>query len=188
MPNYNAMIAELQAEMNSLLEQEQQLAVRIAELEKAMDSIRTLAEEEITLNPPPLKMDSEAGFTDRVRAVLQANPALALTAVLIRDEFLKTAVDEDPKILLIHTHNTLKRLSRQGEVEVVTTSAGTGYRWKYRMRNSLADRLAMTPPPAQPDPPDNPPMHPTDHIKRRESWRIKPMQKLGEHKLTGKKD
>ena len=131
MPNYNAIITEFQAELESLLEQKDQLTERIAELAKAIDAIKVLAEEDGTLNPPPLKMDSETGFTDRVRAVLKANPAMALSALVIRDEFLKNAPEDDPKILLIHTHNTLKRLHRQGEVVEISTSAGRAYRWKF---------------------------------------------------------
>jgi hypothetical protein len=142
-PNYNAIITELQAEFDSLVQRKEQLNKQIVELAKAMEAIRVLAEEsdEPTVEPPPLMMDSERGFTDRVRAILRANPAKALTAVVIRDAFLKDAPKDDPKILLIHTHNTLKRLHKQGEVEEVAMQDGRAYRWSFASRNALADRV-----------------------------------------------
>lgn len=133
MPNYNATIAEFQKQLESLLQQREQLDRQIAGVTAVIEAIKTLADEsdESLLEVPPMPPNEEAGFTDRVRAILKANPALALSAVVIRDEFLKAAPKEDPKIFLIHTHNTLKRLHRQGEVEEVTTSAGRAYRWKF---------------------------------------------------------
>jgi hypothetical protein len=141
MPNYNATIAEFQEQLDSLLDQRDQLERQISGVKAVIEAIKTLADEsdESTIEVPPLPPNEEAGFTDRVRAILKANPALALTAVVIRDEFLKTAPKEDPKILLIHTHNTLKRLLKQEEVVSVDTSAGRGYRWSFASRNSLAD-------------------------------------------------
>jgi hypothetical protein len=143
MPNYNAIVAEFQAELDSVIAQRDQLERQIVSISKAMEAIKVLAEEsnEPIEPPPPLMMDSEAGFTDRVRAILRANPAKALSAIIIRDAFLKDAPKDDPKILLIHTHNTLKRLHRQQEVEEVATPEGRAYRWTAFRRGSLAERM-----------------------------------------------
>jgi hypothetical protein len=141
MPNYNAAIAEFQAQFDRLLEQRDQLDRQISGVKNVIDAIKTLADEsdEFTIEIPPLPPAEEAGFTDRVRATLRANPALSLTAVVIRDEFLKTDPKADPKVLLIHTHNTLKRLLKQGEVVEASTSAGRGYRWNFASANAYAN-------------------------------------------------
>jgi hypothetical protein len=143
MPNYNATIIEFQWELDRLIQQRNQLENQIASLVKAMDAIKVLAEEadeDIIETPPPMT-DSGAGFTDRVRAILKANPAKYLSAVMIRDVFVKDAPKDDPKILLIHTTNTLKRLFSQGEVEEMATPEGRAYRWRFANHNALAERL-----------------------------------------------
>ncbi len=144
-PNYNAIIAEFQTELATLTAQRDQLEKQIATIKIAIEAVQDLADETdnlaLALDTPPLKMDSQEGFTDRVRAMLKANPAYALTAIIIRDEFLKSAPDEDAKTLLIHTHNTLKRLYRQGEVEEIPTSAGRGYRWRSVTANAYGELL-----------------------------------------------
>lgn len=131
MPNYNAMIAELNEELKRLVAQNEQLQNRITAILKAVDTIQILALEsdEPIIYPelPPI----ESGFTNKVRAVLRANPAKALTAVEIRDVLLKSEPKADSKVMLIHTHNTVKRLKRQEEIEPVFESEGrVAYRWK----------------------------------------------------------
>jgi hypothetical protein len=130
-PNYNVMLGELQEDFKRAMAEREQLDRRIAGLMKAMEAVKALAEDaaEPIIQPPPLA--DEAGFTDKVRNLLRANPARLFSAVEIRDVFLEFDPKADPKILLIHTHNTVKRLHRQKEVEEVTGSDGkTSYRWQ----------------------------------------------------------
>jgi len=129
-PNYNEIIATFQAELSSLLDQRAQLERHISGIMNVIDAMLVLAEEsnQPTIPPPPLMMDSETGFTDRVRAILKANPAKPLTPMQVRDVLSQSAPQDDPKILLIHTHNTLKRLLKQREVEETFTSEGRAYR------------------------------------------------------------
>jgi hypothetical protein len=139
-PNYNAMIAEFQQELDCLVDQRDLINRQIASIVKAMDAIKTLAEETTpSLDPPPMPPDEQEGFTNRVRGILKANPAMAVTPVMIRDVFRKHAPKDDPKTLLIHTHNTLKRLHKQGEIEEIVNSEGRAYRWKATNINTGAD-------------------------------------------------
>ena len=57
--------------------------------------------------------------TDRVRNLLKANPERPITPVAVRDVLLEFDRDADPKAMLIHTHNTLKRLKKEDEVEEI---------------------------------------------------------------------
>jgi hypothetical protein len=136
------MLNELNEELNRLMVEREEITAQIERLTTAIESVQELAAQQNypIIESPPMSPDEETGFTERVRTILKANSSLALTAVIIRDEFLKATPKEDPKILLIHVHNTLKRLRKQGEVEDVTTSAGRGYRWKF-VANSLWERL-----------------------------------------------
>jgi hypothetical protein len=137
-PNYNVMLGELQADFMRAMVEREQIDRRIAGLMKAMEAIKVLAEEtsEPIIQPPPLA--DEAGFTDKVRNLLKANPARLFTAIEIRDVFLEFDPKADPKILLIHTHNTVKRLHRQKEVEEVTGSDGKiSYRWQMTVGDGI---------------------------------------------------
>jgi hypothetical protein len=132
-PNYYETLKEFHAELVRLLAEKDRINKRIESLTKAMESIRALAEEldEPLISPPAMPPDMEEGFTDRVRSVLKANSLRGVTAVDVRDALLQQTPNEDPKIMLIHTHNTLKRLHKQGEVDELPASEGrTPYRWK----------------------------------------------------------
>jgi len=127
-PNFNAMLTELQEEFKRVMAQREILDQRIAALMKAMDSVKLLAEEIDSPITQPPSLPDEAGFTEKVRNLLRANPARYFTAVQIRDVLSEFDPKADQKILLIHTHNTLKRLHKQTEVE--EGSDGKSYRWK----------------------------------------------------------
>jgi hypothetical protein len=129
--SYSALIIELDEELKRLALQRELIDRKVANVSKAIEAIKELAEEsdEAIVNPPPLP--DEAGFTERVRALLRVNAAKVLTAVEIRDYMHNLSPNDDPKVLLIHTHNTLKRLKKQKEVDDLVGSDGRiGYRWK----------------------------------------------------------
>ena len=142
MPNYRAILGEFQDELARLLKDRDFVQKQIDRISKAIADIQVLAQEsdEPIMEPPPLSPSEEPGFTDRVRSILRSNPLRPLTAVEIRDVLLKTSPKDDPKIMLIHVHNTLKRLDRQDEVEEVPGVDGrNAYRWTDPMfRGALA--------------------------------------------------
>jgi|HubBroStandDraft_6_1064221.scaffolds.fasta_scaffold205363_2 hypothetical protein len=133
MVNYNETLAAFHAEVERLMAESQQLDEKIKKFLKVIEIVQTLAAEsnEPLIEPPPMHPDEEKGFTDRVREILKANSSKRLTAIEIRDVLLKSSPKDDPKIVLIHTHNTLKRLHRQDEVEETRINDGrNAYQWK----------------------------------------------------------
>jgi hypothetical protein len=117
-----------------------------------LDVIKSLADlvEDAGEEPvvPQLAPEAEAGFTDRVRTLLQASPGRALTAIQIRNAFVEVDPKQDSRVMLIHAHNTLKRLLKQNEVdEVQTTDGRVAYKWKFGwMAESanLASKLSLS--------------------------------------------
>jgi hypothetical protein len=133
MPNYQAMLDELHEEMTRLLYAKNDIELSFQRVSAAVEALKTLAAEstEPLMEPPPMHPDEERGFTDRVREILKANSLKRLTALEIRDVLLKSSPNDDQKIVLIHTHNTLKRLHKQEEVEETRISDGrNAYQWK----------------------------------------------------------
>jgi hypothetical protein len=160
------MSLELQVELEQIARAQEKLQKRLDSVLNAIKAIEVLAQEsdEPIIEPHPLSADDEQGFTDQVRAILIANPIRAFTAVDIRNVILERLDSDDeyadPKIMLIHTHNTLKRLFRQDEVIQVPMNDGrTGYKWKKNLapvvdlmaalKESLAKMEKTTPPPTQ---------------------------------------
>jgi hypothetical protein len=130
-PNYSQIIQEFQDELQRLMLERNKIDDQIQRLSKALESVQILAADSDApvMEPPPLPPDEEAGFTNRVRAVLNANTSRYLTAIEVRD--VLTGPRDDPKTMLIHTHNTLKRLHRQGEIDEQKLSDGkAGYKAK----------------------------------------------------------
>jgi hypothetical protein len=165
MPNYTEMAVELQIELEQITRAQEKLQRRLDGVINAIKAIEVLAQEsdEPIVEPPTLSPDEELGFTDHVRALLSANPIKAFTAVDMRNALLdwKADSDADPKVMLIHTHNTLKRLFRQDEVIQVQMDDGrTGYRWKKNLapvvdlmaalKESLAKMEKRVPPAKEP--------------------------------------
>lgn len=113
-----------------MMEMRQKIDRKIERIMSAIEAVETLAEEsELPVLEPPLSSDEEQGFTDQIRSVFRANSAKALTAIGIRDLLVQRDRQLDPKITLIHTHNTLKRLVKQEEiVETQLPEGRTGYR------------------------------------------------------------
>jgi hypothetical protein len=133
MPNYTEMALELQVELEQITRAQEKLQKRLEGVINAINAIEVLVQEsdEPIVKPPPLSEDEEQGFTEQVRAILRANSTRAFSAVEIRNVMLEGNPGSDPKVALIHTHNTLKRLFRQNEVlEVQTPDNRTGYKWK----------------------------------------------------------
>jgi hypothetical protein len=132
-PNYNEMIAELQEELTRLVAERDKIGEQVEALIKAMNAIKVLALRDDSAQPisTPVMAD-DSGFTDKIRSLLKANPARSFTAVEVRDVLLEFDKYADAKVLLIHTHNTLKRLHKQSEVEEVAAGSDgrTSYRWK----------------------------------------------------------
>jgi hypothetical protein len=138
------MSLELQAELEQITRAQEKLKKRLEGVINAMNAIAVLAQEsdEPIVEPSPLSEDEEQGFTDHVRAILKANPTRAFAAIEIRDLILERDQYADPKITLIHTHNTLKRLFRQEEVlETQMPDRRTGYKWQHNHR-PIADLMA----------------------------------------------
>jgi hypothetical protein len=141
MPNYTATAAEFEEELRRLVGQRDELDRQIANVTKALEAIQTLAQEsrEPLVVPPDLD-STPAGFTDRVRTVVSANYPRAVTAVEVRDALSDSG--SDLKTMLIHVHNTLKRLQRQREVHASLGSDGrTAYVKAMESVGQIAERM-----------------------------------------------
>src|ERR1700722_1542292 len=126
------MLDELFGELTALASQQVKIEARLQQINAAIQAIQNLAAEsdEPLIEPPSIHPDDETGFTDKVREILKSNPLKRLTAVEIRDMLVKSSAESDPKIVLIHTHNTLKRLHKQGEVDELKAAEGrNAYHW-----------------------------------------------------------
>jgi hypothetical protein len=137
MPNYSIMITELEADLSRAMDEREKLQARIDALLTAIESVRSLAEDsdEEIIQPPSAP---EAGFTEKVRTILDLNMSKSFTPVEIRDVLAREEGNSDPKIMLIHVHNTVKRLRRQGEIEeVVRPDGNKGYRAKSLMAKDV---------------------------------------------------
>jgi hypothetical protein len=134
-PNYTEIAIEFQEEINRLLETRDNIDGRIKRLKIALESVEALAEEsdEPIAQPPELSPDEEQGFTDQIRAIFKANPVKPLTAKGIRNLLFERNPKLDRRITLIHTHNTLRRLTKQDELaEVPTLNGAVGYKLKMK--------------------------------------------------------
>jgi hypothetical protein len=132
-PNYNEILATLETELERMIRARDKFQQQVEGVYTAIKAIQVLAQDsqEPIVEPPPLSAHEESGFTDRARSLLKANPARAFTALDVRTVMLEWSPKADPKIMLIHVHNTLKRLFKQGEVDETQTSDGrVAYRWK----------------------------------------------------------
>ena len=144
MPNYQEMLDELFDELVELSHTQSQIETRLQRVNAAIEAIKVLASDsdEPLIEPPQMPADEEKGFTDRVREVLKANSLKRLTAIEIRDVILKSSPKDDPKIVLIHIHNTLKRLYKQDEVEETRISDGrNAYQWREIARSALLEHV-----------------------------------------------
>lgn len=143
MPNYRPILETLRTDLERFIAERDAIEEKIERIGTAIQAIEVLAQEfdAPILEPPPLPPDEEQGFTDRVREILKTNSPKRLTAIEIRDVLMKATPDDDPKIVLIHTHNTLKRLRKQEEVKETQIADGrNAYEWKF-VANSLWERL-----------------------------------------------
>jgi hypothetical protein len=146
-PNYTEITLELQVELERIAQARDKLQKRLDSVLAAIKAIEVLAQEsdDPIVEPPALSPSKELGFTDHIRALLSANPIKAFTAVDMRNALLdwKASPDADPKVMLIHVHNTLKRLFRQEEVLVVQMPDNrTGYKWKETKLAPIVDLMA----------------------------------------------
>ena len=133
MDNYEAMLTVLRDDLRRFIAERDAAQQKVERIGAAIAHIEVLAQEldSKIMEPPPLLPDDETGFTARVREILKANSAKRLTAIEIRDVLMKSSPDDDPKIVLIHAHNTLKRLFKQDEVHETRISDGrNAYQWK----------------------------------------------------------
>lgn len=129
-PNYSEILIQFQAELQRITELRDEAQEQMDRIIRAIKAIEVLAAES---DQPvvPLSPDQEEGFTDQVRTILKVNPLKAFSAVEIRDVILERHPRSNPKVTLIHTHNTLKRLLKQSELTEKTTPDGrTVYTWK----------------------------------------------------------
>jgi len=140
MPNYSAMIKELEGEVAILANDREKLCDRIDTLLNTIESIKRLAEgkEEQVIQPTYI---GDGGFTDRIRSLLELNAAKSFSPKEIREIFAEFDKDADPKVMLIHIHNTVKRLHKQGELEELTRPDGKAYRWQSVMAKERMEQI-----------------------------------------------
>jgi hypothetical protein len=140
-PTYNEILSTLRQNVEHMVAEHAAIGKKITSLMKAIEAVQALAaEEELVIQPPTMPPEMEAGFTDRVRNILKANPFRPLTAVEVRDVLLKETPKDDPKVTLIHAHNTLKRLKSQDEVDESDAPEG---RKAYRIKSPYSSLASL---------------------------------------------
>src|SRR3954454_20268061 len=129
--DYNSQLKAFQERLSELSDERDRLDGEMASLLEIIEVVARLANEEGEDPIVPKLQVPDAGFTDKVRAILKANPGRIFTPIQIRNVFLEENPKQDRKVVLIHAHNPLKRLAAQDEiVEVPTPDGRTGYKWK----------------------------------------------------------
>jgi len=135
MTDYARSLREFQAEKARLIDQKRALEERLERLERVISDVERLADESddpLVYPPEPMSEQETESFTDRVRQCLLLNDARSLLPKQIRDMLLNGNPTADQRVrqnTLVHVHNTLKRLERQGEVELASMGR---YRWKQK--------------------------------------------------------
>jgi hypothetical protein len=142
-PNYTEILITLREELERLDEVRHKIDQQMRGVTGAIEALEMVAKDANQPIMPSMLPGEEQGFTDRVRGVLKSNPTKRLSALEIRDMLLTP--DSDPKIVLIHTHNTLKRLVKQKEIEEMRHPDGrAAFQWKGKVVIDLMTALKQS--------------------------------------------
>jgi len=138
-------------ELEVLLKQRQEIDKRIMALQRTVDALIAVCEEEGVELPADLLQDVElpasaTGFTDAVRNVLKES-GLPMGPTAIRDGLIRRGIDmtkySNPMVVV---HNTLKRLCTQGDIQ--RTPVGESGAFQYVWVGPVGRALALDRPPA----------------------------------------
>jgi hypothetical protein len=144
-PNYDEIAVDLQLELERVLSMRENLNRQAERLQAAIKAIEELAEgsDQPIVEVPLSSLEDERGFTDQIRAIFRANPLKSFTAVAMRNVLIERNPELDPKITLIHAHNTLKRLWKQEEIVVTQAEDGrTAYKAGMKKLAPVVDLMA----------------------------------------------
>jgi hypothetical protein len=113
------------AKQRDVIDREMQGLIRIMEGAQIIESPAEPAK--VPVIPEGTEADS-TGFTKTVRLILSRS-RMPLVPTEIRDALESMGVEaSSPKVLLIHVHNTLRRLFENGEIEQVPLNGKMAYR------------------------------------------------------------
>jgi hypothetical protein len=142
---YKKMVENIQAEIESLEIQQEDVERRLARLKQALLGLAPLAED----SPPGLTgLMGESitaaveamSITDAARQILQA-ATTPLAPTEIKQQLLNMGKDlSKQKNVMASIHSMLKRLLESGEIE--TTNNGLAYQWKGVRRFPRSDQSA----------------------------------------------
>jgi DNA-binding protein H-NS len=130
--DYKRMMAEMRTELESLLEQQEEMEQKIAQLKQAIVSFAPLAKQhEITMSSLfPDDMNPQ-GTTESIREILRAIYPKSLSPVEIKEQLKARGQDlSHHKNVMASVHSTLKRMLENKEIR--TSDEGLTYGWRRR--------------------------------------------------------
>jgi len=138
--SYQVTLDQARSELIQLTEQRKALDVRIAALTRSIEGLAILCDEHDDsaqlLSEPGTKLATtaeisspEPGISDAIRNILAAS-ILPITVPEIRNTLVAEGFDADAySNMLTVIHNTLRRLERQGEAQIVVMPFSGSGRW-----------------------------------------------------------
>jgi len=140
--SYRKSLDDARSELESLMEQREEIDLRISQLKQAIVALAPLGEDEDSKLSMPgfdlkaFRIETQAiGITDACREILKtAGSALTPLEVKARLIQMKPEFDKQ-KNLMASVHSVLKRLVKNNEAATRTTSEGdVVYKWIRRFR------------------------------------------------------
>jgi hypothetical protein len=132
--HYLRALEEARSEMVRLIQQRSEIDAKLSKLKHTVDALSALCEQPVSEPATPALTSAQIddlGITDAIRKVL-TDSKLPLTAPQIRDALVNLGIDVSQYAsILTVIHNTIKRMTKQGEIREVKTSAGLFVGWLY---------------------------------------------------------
>src|SRR5437588_8450074 len=114
---YKKMLAEMRKELESLLEQQEDIEQKIAQLKQAIISFAPLAKDSDGLIGPLVYAFAAQGMTDSIREILRAAFPKQLSPVEIKEQLKAKGQNlSEHKNVMASVHSTLKRMLENGEI------------------------------------------------------------------------
>jgi hypothetical protein len=142
---YTRALEAARNELAGLLQQRQEIDKRVMQLQRTVDALLAVCEEQgvqlpSDLLPPELESPTPIGFTDAVRNILRER-GLPMGPIAVRDALVDMGIDMNKySNPMVPVHNTLKRLCERGEVArtPLAETGGFQYVWFGPMGRALA--------------------------------------------------
>lgn len=128
---YKRMLDGMRKELETALEQQEEIEQKIAQLKQGILSIAPLAKE--PMNDQWMTAIVSVGITESIREILRATYPNRLSPVEIKEQLKSKGQDlKDHKNVMASIHSTLKRMLDNREIR--TNDEGLTYGWRRRFR------------------------------------------------------